>query len=100
MGTPDMNKAIKLSAFAIIAAAGLAGVVQAQELRVSILGKTPPQVHAAIAHAARKVCRDEADVSLTGEASPRAQCITDTIAKAEGEYRRKAAMQVAMANGG
>ncbi len=95
-----MNKAVKLSAFAIIGAAALAGVAQAQELRISILGKTPPQVHAAIVHAARTVCRDEADVSLSGEASPRSQCVTDTIAKAEADYRRKAAMQVAMANGG
>ncbi len=100
MGTPDMNKAIKLTAFAIIGAVALAGVAQAQELRVSIIGKTPPQVHTAIAHAARTVCRDESDVSLSGEASARAQCIAATIAKAEADYRRQAAMQVAMADGG
>jgi hypothetical protein len=95
-----MNNTLKLSIFALFGAASLAGAAHAQELRVSILGKTPPEVHAAIAHAARTVCRDEEDIAFSGEVSPRAQCIDDTIAKAEAQYRRKAAVQVAMANGG
>jgi hypothetical protein len=77
---------IRTITFAAIAAALIAGPAAAQSVRVSTVGKTPEQVRAEIAEAARKVCMAAAAYPLPMEAftSCRKHAIQGAMAQLNG----------------
>jgi uncharacterized metal-binding protein len=79
---------VRFIALAALAAAAVAAPASAQEVRVSLASKTPEQIQADVASAARSVClRATATESFRIQAYDR--CVKDTVkvslAKVSGE---------------
>ncbi len=92
-----MTNSIKTALVAFSAVFAFAGVAQAEDVKISVVGKDAKTVQAEIVHAAYRVCRfsnfNYGGYAVASEAS----CVNDTIAKADADLRSLSAPRMAVA---
>jgi len=81
-----MTNFLKTALFAA-AALTFAGAAHADGVHISIDGKDASTVHAEIIKAAQKVCRESPDVATDFIVGSQANCVSDTVEKADAEFR-------------
>jgi len=91
-----MSHTIKLSTAAALAVLALAGVAQAEGVRVTLAGKSPAAIHQDITAAAHAVCTQAVaeDSSAYGGVS---ECVANTVAAAEEKVATATAGRYAVA---
>jgi hypothetical protein len=82
-----MTNFLKTS-IAAAAVFALSGIAHAEGVKISLVGKDAKTIHAEIVKAAYEVCRDVGSDTIA--VSAHADCVSDTIEKADADLRNAA----------